>query len=219
MSQQRKPQSEAIMFFRKNQNIILGVISAIVLLVIGYMAYKNWIVAPKNKKAIEQMYQAQYMFEKDSFNQALNNPGVGGTGFLKIITNYSGTESANLAKYYAGICYLNLGQFDNAIKYLEDYKPADDMLTTMKHTALGDAYSEKGNDTRAMDNYQKAVKTATDDVTGPYAFKKLAFFAEKMKQWSLAESSYQTLMDKFPTSADVNNAELGLERMKLKTGK
>ena len=67
------------------------------------MAYKNWVVAPKNKKAIEQMYQAQYMFEKDSFNQALNNPGVGGTGFLKIITNYSGTESANLAKYYAGM--------------------------------------------------------------------------------------------------------------------
>ena len=195
MSQHRSPQSEAVMFFRKNQNLILGILGGILLLIVGYMAYKNWVVAPKNRKATEQMFQAQFMFEKDSFNMALNNPGVGGTGFLKIINTYGGTESANLAKYYAGVSYLNLGQFDNAVKYLEDYKPGNDMLATMKHTALGDAYSEKGNDTRAMDNYEQAIKTATDDVTGPYAHKKLALFAEKMKKWSVAQNSYQTIMD------------------------
>ena len=72
----------------KNKNLIIGILAAFVLLVGGYFIYKNFFVKPKNDLAVDQMFQAQFMFDKDSFQMALNNPGVGGSGFLKIIDNY-----------------------------------------------------------------------------------------------------------------------------------
>ena len=109
-------------YFEKNQTLVLGVLVGIVLLVGGYLAYKNIYQAPRVKEAAEQMFQAQFQFDRDSFALALSNPGGGYDGFLGIIDNYGATPSANLANYYSGICYLQLGQFEDALDYLGDFK-------------------------------------------------------------------------------------------------
>ncbi len=200
----------------KNKNLIIGILAAFVLLVGGYFIYKNFFVKPKNDLAVDQMFQAQFMFDKDSFQMALNNPGVGGSGFLKIIDNYGNTETGNLAKYYAGICYLNLNDFDKAIKYLEDYKPSGDVTPAMTYAALGDAYSEKKNDDKALSNYQKAASSADNDVTGPYVLKKLGMFQEKMGKWSDAEKSYKKILDDYAQTPEAPAIEVFYERAKLK---
>lgn len=73
----------------------------------------------------------------------MTNPGGGYSGFLDIIETYSGTKSANLAKYYAGICYLHLGQHDAAIEFLNDYNAKDEPTNITRLGTIGDAYSEK----------------------------------------------------------------------------
>ncbi|MBK9025030.1 MAG: tetratricopeptide repeat protein [Saprospiraceae bacterium] len=156
------------------------------------------------------------MFDKDSFQMALNNPGVGGSGFLKIIDNYGNTETGNLAKYYAGICYLNLNDYDKAIKYLEDYNPSGDVTPAMTYAGLGDAYSEKKNDDKALSNYQKAASSADNDVTGPYTLKKLGMFQEKMGKWSDAEKSYKKILDDYAQTPEAPAIEVFYERAKLK---
>ena len=198
----------------KNKNLIIGILAAFVLLVGGYFIYKNFFVKPKNDLAVDQMFQAQFMFDKDSFQMALNNPGVGGSGFLKIIDNYGNTETGNLAKYYAGICYLNLN--DQAIKYLEDYNPSGDVTPAMTYAGLGDAYSEKKNDDKALSNYQKAASSADNDVTGPYTLKKLGMFQEKMGKWSDAEKSYKKILDDYAQTPEAPAIEVFYERAKLK---
>ncbi len=203
-------------FLIEKQNLLLGIVGAIVLIVVGYFAYNNWIVGPKNKRAVDHMYQAQFAFDQDSFQMALNNPGGGGTGFLKIIEKYSGTESANLAHYYAGVCYLNLGQFDNAIKYLEKYSAKDPLTGAMKYAALGDAYAEKKQDDKALDAYKKAVQTSQDNTTGPYVYKKLAMFQEHMGKWADCQKTWQDLLSKFPKSGEAITAELNIDRAKFK---
>ncbi|HQW11350.1 MAG TPA: tetratricopeptide repeat protein [Saprospiraceae bacterium] len=218
MSMNNNKSTKALDFFRDNQNIILGIVGGIVLIVAVYFGYKNWIVGPKDKRAVDQMYQAQFMFDKDSFQLALTNPGVGGTGFIKIADNYSGTKSGNLAKYYAGICYLNLGNYDKAIQYLESYKEGSNLLAPMKYAALGDAYSEKNNDQKALDYYSKAAKLSKDESTGPYVYKKLAMFQEKMKKYAEAEKTYTHLRETYPRSAESTPAEAHIERLKLLSG-
>ncbi|HQW71267.1 MAG: tetratricopeptide repeat protein [Saprospiraceae bacterium] len=200
----------------KNKNLIIGILAAFVLLVGGYFIYKNFFVKPKNDLAVDQMFQAQFMFDKDSFQMALNNPGVGGSGFLKIIDNYGNTETGNLAKYYAGICYLNLNDYDKAIKYLEDYNPSGDVTPAMTYAGLGDAYSEKKNDDKALSNYQKAASSADNDVTGPYTLKKLGMFQEKMGKWSDAEKSYKKILDDYAQTPEAPAIEVFYERAKLK---
>ncbi|UKI39587.1 MAG: hypothetical protein L6V35_01520 [Alistipes putredinis] len=49
--------------------------------------------------------------------------GDGSTaGFLEVIEKYGSTPQGNIAKHYAGICYLKNGDLDNALAYLAKYK-------------------------------------------------------------------------------------------------
>ena len=93
------------------------------LLIIGFgawFAYNAWVVQPKEEKAQDAIFKAQQYFAQDSLSKALNGDGVN-KGFIYVIKNYDGTKSANLSKYYAGICDLKLGNFNEAIKYLKDF--------------------------------------------------------------------------------------------------
>ena len=110
-------------FFEKNQKVIIGVVAGLVIVVGGWFVYKNMIQQPKEEKAMAQMWMAQFQFEQDSFQVALENPGGGYSGFLTIIKDFGGTKAANLANFYAGISYLNLGNFDAALTHLNDFDP------------------------------------------------------------------------------------------------
>ena len=115
-------------FWETYQKQIIYVLGGLLALCIGWWGYKTLIVEPKQKEAVDAMWQAQMMFDRDSFKLALENPGGGAEGFLAIIDNYSGTKAGNTAKYYAGVCYLQTGDFDNAIAQLESFDADGDLL-------------------------------------------------------------------------------------------
>jgi tetratricopeptide (TPR) repeat protein len=185
-----------------NRNLILGGLAVIVLVVGGWFAYNQFYKIPRQTEAIEQMYQAQVQFERDSFALALTNPGGGYIGFLDVIDNYKGTPAANLANYYAGICYLNLGQYEAAISYLKDFKAKGDVLPITKNGALGDAYAELNDLTQAMNYYQKAVNAGENDLLTPYYLKKVAMLHEKNGKPAEALKAYERIKKDYPNSAD-----------------
>ena len=78
---------QAQSFIDENQNLVFGGLFAIVLVIGGLFAYNNFYKAPRQQEAVEQMLQAQVQFERDSFTNALTNPGGGYSGFLDIIDN------------------------------------------------------------------------------------------------------------------------------------
>ncbi|MBE2208697.1 MAG: tetratricopeptide repeat protein [Saprospiraceae bacterium] len=205
-------------FFERYRFVILGAVGALVLAVGGFFAYTNFYKIPKQQEAVEQMYQAQIQFERDSFTQALTNPGGGYQGFLDISENYKGTDAANLALYYAGISYLNLGQYDAAIDYLKSYKPAGDVIPAMKFGALGDAYSEKNDFGQAMSYYKKAASTGVNEAITPYYLKKIGMLHERNSEWDQAIKVYQEIKDKYPTSPDGRDIDKYLIRAEAKKG-
>ena len=113
---------------KKNQKAILIFVGVVAISVLGYLGFQQFIQEPKEKEAINEMFQAQMYYEqaltatsKDSlFNLSLNG-GNGKFGFLEIIENYSGTKAANLANYYAGVAYLNTRNYQQAISYLDEF--------------------------------------------------------------------------------------------------
>jgi tetratricopeptide (TPR) repeat protein len=130
----------------------------------------------------------------------LTNPGGGYSGFLDIIDNYKGTPAANMALYYAGISYLNLGKFDAAIDYLKDYNPAGDITPVMKHGAMGDAYSELLDMDNAEKSYKKAISVSNNDFLTAYYLKKLGMFQESQGKIDEALSAYERIKKEFPKS-------------------
>ncbi|MCS6929367.1 MAG: tetratricopeptide repeat protein [Saprospiraceae bacterium] len=182
---------------KDRQDIFLYVLGGIALVILGYWGYKVLVVEPQQKDAVNAMWQAQRAFERDSFRLALENPGGGYDGFLGIIDKYGSTKAANLAKYYAGICYLNLGELDNAIKYLEDFDAEGDILPILKYGVLGDAYSEKQNYEKAAKMYEKASNSGNHPQLAAHYLKKLGLLHEYRGNKEAAIAAYERLRRDF----------------------
>ena len=114
-------------FIERNQKILMYVIMAIILVVLAYFGYRRFYLAPMEENAQNEIFMAQKYFEADSLNRALYGDG-NALGFLDIIDDYGRPKTGNHAKYYAGICFLKMGDFEQAIDYLEYHDPADQII-------------------------------------------------------------------------------------------
>ncbi len=200
-------------FIDNNQIAVFGGLALLVLLIGGYFGYKYLYQIPKQDEAVEQMFQAQWQFERDSFALALTNPGGGYSGFLDIIDNYGGTAAGNLANFYAGVSYLNLGQYDAAISYLEDFSPDGVVIPMMKYGALGDAWSEKGDLGKALGYYQDAANEAANEALTPYYLKKIGMLHEKEGRMDEAKEAYEKIKNNYPTSSDGRDIDKYIVRL------
>lgn len=199
-------------FWDKNHKLIMYGLGALALLFGAYYAYKNLYVAPQQKEAEGAMWQAQAQFERDSFKLALENPGGGYDGFLTIIDKFGSSEAGNSARYYAGVCYLQMGDFDNALKYLGDFKPDSDLLKIMKHGTMGDCYSEKKDFASAESSYEKAVSAANNDLLTSYYLKKLGMLQENQNKIADANKTYTRIKTEFPQGPDARDIDKFIAR-------
>ena len=200
-------------FMEQNQNKIFGALTLAVLLIGGIFLWKNFVKAPKNQTAMESMNQAQVQFERDSFALALQNPGGGFDGFLDIIDNYGGTPSGNMAKYYAGVCYLNLGQYEAARDWLNKFSAKGDVMPIMKYGALGDVNSELNDLDAALSNYKSAVSAGNNELLTAYYLKKVGLLHQKNGNNSEALAAFQQIKDKYPNSPDGQDVEKYITRL------
>jgi predicted negative regulator of RcsB-dependent stress response len=162
-------------FWAANSRLIIIIGSVIIVGLAAYLGYKYLYKAPREEKANDQIFPAEKLFakmasigsyNKDSVNLVLNGGNLGGvalTGMLKIISNFDGTASANRAHYIAGACYLQIKDFDKAIKQLKDFDGnGADQVQSKAYILLGDAYSEKKNTDEALSYYKKAGTVLSD---------------------------------------------------------
>jgi tetratricopeptide (TPR) repeat protein len=189
----------AELFFEKNAKIISIIFGAAVVVALLLLATHRFYTIPRQNKAKEQIFTAEQYFEKDSFNLALNGDG-NYPGVLDIIDNYGRTPAGNLAKYYAGISYLHIGKFKEAISYLEDFKTDDLLLKPVATGAIGDAYAELGNKEQAIKFYAKAAEMKANNFTTPIYLLKEARMYEQMGNKEKALSTYLIIKDKYGDS-------------------
>lgn len=188
-------------FWSKNSKAIGIAIAVIVLLVGGYFAYNSLYKGPQELKASEAMWKAEEYFRQDSAKLALNGDGVS-NGFLKVISKFGGTKTGNRANFYAGACYLQLGDFNNAVKYLKEFSTDEKVAKMRTEGLLGDAYSELGKKEEAIDHYKKAGNTfPEDEVNAPeYLFRAAMLLSETGKTQD-AITILKQVKDKYPRSA------------------
>ena len=199
----------------KNQKLIMGLVGAIVLLLVGYFAYDRLIVEPKEEEAVNNMFQAQQYFKQavdaqtapDSLYKLALKGGEGKLGFEGIISEYSGTKSANLAQYYAGMSYLNLKDYKKAVEHLEKFSSDDEMLQPIALGAIGDSFAELNKADDALSYYLKAANASDNDFTTPRYLMKHGQLAMMNGKNAEALKSFTTIKDKYSTSTEAANIE------------
>ncbi|KIA99305.1 MULTISPECIES: tetratricopeptide repeat protein [unclassified Flavobacterium] len=199
----------------RNQKIIIGLVAAIALGTVGYLAYQKFITAPKQDEAANEMFVAQQNFEKatngvasDSLYKLSLNGSEGKFGFVKIADEYSGTDAGNLANYYAGVAYLNIGKYDEAISYLGKFSSKDLILGALAKGAIGDAYSQKNQQKEALDYYVKAAELNKNDFTTPRFLLKAGKTALALGQKADALKYFTNVKENFEATPEAASVDV-----------
>ncbi|MDP2068349.1 MAG: tetratricopeptide repeat protein [Lutibacter sp.] len=212
--------SKSEQFIQKNQTIIFIVIGLIVASILGYLAYQKYVKAPKEKEAANEL-----AFPKAYFDNAINNTvaadslftlalkGADGKyGFVDIADEYSGTKAGNLANYYAGISYLRLKKYKEAIDYLEDFSSKDELLGPIAKGAIGDAFADINQPKDAFDYYVKAANLKDNNFSTPLFLFKAGNTAMELENYSKALELFEKIKNDYPNAVEAQNIDIYINK-------
>lgn len=205
-------------FIEKNQRNIIIVVLAIVAVILAYFAFKKFYKAPREEKALNAMYQAEEFFKAENYQAALdgvNEVGKQAPGFLEVTDEYGSTKAGNLAHYYAGISYKNLGEYEKAIEQLKDFDSDDYLLQSVSISAQGDCQFELGNYEDAAGLYEKAATVNPNNFSTPIYLQRAGLSYEKAEKYEKAITAYEKLKEKYPFSMEGREIEKYITRAKL----
>ena len=200
-------------FFEDNQKKIARIFGGIVAVIAIYLGYQNFYMEPLEKEAQTEMFSAEINFAKDSFSLALNGDDQY-LGFIDIADDYSSTKAGKLANYYAGLSYLYLGEYENAIDYLEDFNSDDIVLSSLAIGCIGDAYLELDDKEKALSYYKKAANNHNNEFTTPRFLMKQATVFEILDEYDKALALYNRINEEYRQSREGQNVAKYISRAK-----
>ena len=211
---------------KHQKNIFIG-LTAIVVVILGYMASHKYVAGPKEIEAADEL-----AFPKKHFEMAINNEiaadsiftlsleGTDGKyGFVDIADKYSGTKAGNLANYYAGISYLRLKDYKNAISYLSDFKSKDELLAPIAKGAIGDAFTDINQPKDALEYYEEAADMRENAFTTPFYLFKAANTAFDLADFEKATMYFTKIKEEYPNSNEAVNIDLYINKAKYASEK
>ena len=204
----------------KYQNFILTFIGIILISVLCYIGYNNYIYEPKKIEAISELNQAQYYFElavngnnSDSlFLRALNG-GEGKFGFLDIIDNYGNTPASQLATYSAGMSYLNLKEYVHAINYLDKFKSDDILLSALAKGAIGDAFAQIDQPEEAFEYYVEAFEASENLFSTPKYLYKAGMLGALLGKYNQSLDYFKKIKSSYPNSSEAKLVDVQIGRL------
>ncbi len=199
-------------FFEENGKKVIIAIVALLLLVAGGYAYKYLVMDKNEVAAAELIVAAQDNFagEAPNYDLALNGDEAA-AGFLAVVEQYGSTKAGNLAKHYAGICYLHLGDLEKAAEYLAKYKAvrglAAEVVNAQNLGLQGDVAVEQGDYAKAAKFFAKAVKASENNYTTPLYLYKQGLALTAAGKAEAAKACYKTITEKYSNSVEAREAE------------
>lgn len=200
-------------FLEQNYKSLIYVLGALVVLV-GLFWLSRIYLMNRNEEAQSQMYMAEKYLEIDSLNLALYGDG-NYLGFLDIADDYKFTRTGNLARYAAGICFLHLGQFEDAIDMLEKYSKKDQVIGSLAIGATGDAWVEMGDIDKGISKYLEAAAYAENSFNTPLFLLKAGELYEQEGDFEKALEIYEKIQSEYPESTEGSSIEKYIARVKL----
>ena len=202
---QQTPTEESISkmeaFVLKYKKVISIAVVAVVVVVAGALLLNNFYLKPREVEASTAIAKGQELFAQEQFEKALNGDGAGYIGFLKVIDQYGCTDAGNLAKLYAGLCYAQLGKWQEAADKLDSYSPADDaMVSPAAVAALGNVYVSLNRIDDAVSNLKKRQRWLTQRRQQAATSLSLRSSCFRQQSFSRARARLKRLMQSTRTS-------------------
>ena len=188
--------------YKKQINI--AVLIAIIA-VAGYVGFNKLYLEPLEKEAQAALFPGQALFEKDSIDAALLT-------FEAVANDYGLTKAGNLAHYYAGVCYMRKGQFQNAIDQLDKFSSQNELVSPLAIGLKGDAYVELNDISKGASLYMKAANASKNKLTAPIFLKKAGLAYEELKEFKDAAAAYEKIKKEYSDATEAQDIDKYIAR-------
>lgn len=198
--------SKSEQWIEKNKTPLFYGLVAVIVIILGYMGYNKYIVEPTETEASNELAFPRKYFDEastaassdvDSLLQLGLDGADGKYGFVDIADRFGGTKAGNIANYYAGVSYLKLKDYQNAIDYLGKFKSDDDILGPTALGAIGDAFADIDQTKEALEYYEKAANKKDNEFTTPLFLHKAGKTAMELGEFAKAEKLFQRIKDEY----------------------
>lgn len=215
--QEQNGLSEAInkseQFFENNKKIIFGALIAIIVIVAGGMLYSAKVAQPRQLKAAEAIFPGETYFMNGDYSTALNGDAYGFDGFEALAKQYSSTKAGKLANLYAGLCYAQLDNMEEAQKLLAKFKGNDKMVSPAALGALANCYASCGQESKAASTFEKAAKKADNMLLSPYYYLQAGIVYESLGNNAAALKLYKKIKVSYPESIEAQTIDKYIARL------
>ncbi len=193
-------------WIEKNSKVLSWCILAIVVVVCGLIAVNQYVVKPKAIEANNENAKAVVYFLQNDYEKALNGDDAECIGFEQIASDYKSYQPGKLAALYAGICHYELGNYDEAAKYLKKFSAKDLTIDPAASQLLGDAYVELGEYDHAIKAFEAAAKSG-NDLIAPMSLKKAGLVYLEQGNKKAAKKVFGQIKSDFPASAEAQDID------------
>ncbi|HNR85153.1 MAG TPA: tetratricopeptide repeat protein [Taishania sp.] len=194
--------------FKTNKTLKLTTyaVGGVLVLVIGYLAYYQFVVTPKNKKSEDAYWYGLNLAANDSTDLAIEEL----TAQVKKYDGYKGGENA---QFVLGRQYMEKGDFKKALEVLKGVELEDNYLAAMAVGLQGDCYSEMKNYKEAAAKYNEAAKVSDNEWTSPMYLFKAGLCAEELQDFDAALKLYKEIQDKYTIFANNKSIDKYIARV------
>lgn len=206
--------SKTDQFFRENKKTIYGALIVLVVVALAILGYQKFYAQPKADEAAAQMAPAEANFRNGEFELALNGDG-NVLGFAQIINDF-GAKGGKDIYYYAGVCELQLGHYQEAIDYLKKYNVKESILSARATACIGDAYVGLEKYNEAVGYFEKAAATADNMFAAAYLLK-AGVTCEELGDNAKALTFYKKIKDQYPQSVEGYDIDKYITRIENQT--
>lgn len=199
--------SKSEQFIENNKKGIIIGLSTVILVIVAILGIRHGYLIPRNEEARNAIFRGESYFQNNEWDKALYGDSAQYIGFEAIINQYKFTQTASLAKAYAGICYYNKGEYAKAIDLLKGFNAGDKLISPAITGMVGDCYVEMDKNKEAIDYFLKAANKANDKLISPIYLKKAGRVYESMNDYKKAVEVYTSIKDKYPASREAQDID------------
>jgi tetratricopeptide (TPR) repeat protein len=188
-------------FIEDNQKLLTYILGGLIVALLLIIGGNRYYLKPLNEEAAADMFYAERYFELDSFNLALNGYGTY-PGFLNVLDDYRFSKSAKISRYYAGVCFHQLGNHEEAVRLLNKFNTDDLLVGAAKYSTLGDAYVDMGKLNKAVSAYNSGIDKYENNFSSPIMLKKLGIVYEELGNLDEALATYKAIENTYPETPE-----------------
>ena len=190
------------------KNLVKLVIAIVVVALLGggAVAYKQYVVDPKNSEINEETANLAVLFMQGDYELALNGDSTDVVGFKQLADENAMYKGGKLAALYAGACYYQLEKYAEAVEYLSKFSANDKHVSAAASQLLGDAYVHLEDYANATKAFNKAAKT-DHKVIAPMSLKKAGLVYLEMGDKAAAKKAFETIKADYPHSLEARDIE------------